>query len=103
MNEKQLEIVEHVESQLRDIARREAELEREREAVIANSGEYADYIKQYQAQYDDGEWLHIRAYYEKLARLDEIGALFRAPGADHEALWREYRHEIEHLERVLAA
>jgi hypothetical protein len=75
-----------------------------RDLVALLDEEYASYLEHYRSYYTDDP-LPIRQYYERMAELEAINALFvgSAESIDFEALYQKHKHRIQYLERVLAA
>lgn len=96
------EQIERIEAEVQRIEKEIALLKKRREAVLMSDEEYASYVEHYQAYYDD-EPLPIRAYYQKMAELEAINALFNQSDVDYEALWQQNGQRIAELERMLAA
>lgn len=92
-----------IERQLEEIDRQIADLQRKREAVLFSDEEYAAYLEQYKAFYED-EPLSIREYYRLSQELDKINEEIMAAEKDEfENVWRKHNKRLAHLERMLVA
>jgi hypothetical protein len=100
----QIKVIEFVENELKRISAAIASLKKEKQEAYEIDEDYSGY-RQWYAQYYDDEPLSIRAYYSKMARLQELNGILEAAahGDDYEKVYREHAPEIAILERLLAA
>lgn len=95
--------IEAIEKELAEIDSEIAALRQKREDVLYNDDEYACYLEQYEAIYED-EPLSIRQYYELSNELDQINEeIMAACSEDFEEVWQKHRKRLTCLERLLAA
>ena len=101
------EKVARLDAELKQIDAEIRQLQTQRDAVLRSDEQYADYLTAYESCYND-EPLTLREYYEHMAALDAINAEFNAIDAQTQSdafdeLWRKHEHELQYLERRLAA
>lgn len=96
------ENIDRIEKELAGIDAKIRELEILRDDVLLSDEEYASYVENYQAYYND-EPLSIRDYYRYMDELMEINGKMGHRDADIESLFRQYGERLQYLERRLSA